>query len=160
MAAKENIVSAFRDLVLSRRYDDFTVNEVIDHSGVARSTFYQHFKSKNDLLIQSMDPILDVLGDLVRRQTKPVELDEVLQHIWENRQLGRVFFEPPLNDRLADGLIDKVKRTGSQDVFCIAGLLAVLRQWVNGRLSLTPSELGLQLETLVCGLRVKEPFDT
>ena len=45
------IFSAFADFVQSKRYDRFSVTDIIERAGVGRSTFYDHFSDKNDVLL-------------------------------------------------------------------------------------------------------------
>jgi len=42
---------ALTDLILARGYEAVTVQDVIDHADVGRSTFYAHFIDKDDLLM-------------------------------------------------------------------------------------------------------------
>ena len=43
--------SAFLGLLKEKRYEDISVQEIIDRADVARSTFYAHFIDKEDLLV-------------------------------------------------------------------------------------------------------------
>lgn len=46
----EKIYTAFADTLLEKDYNDLRIQDVLDKSKVARSTFYSHFKTKDDLL--------------------------------------------------------------------------------------------------------------
>ncbi len=47
---------ALLDLILEKRYDEITVEEITDWANVGRTTFYLHYQDKDALL-------LDVTGD-------------------------------------------------------------------------------------------------
>lgn len=47
---KEAILAAFNDLLSSKNYNKITVQNIIDRANVGRSTFYDHFQTKDDLL--------------------------------------------------------------------------------------------------------------
>ena len=42
---------AFLGLLRKKRYEDISVQDIIERAGVARSTFYAHFMDKEDLLV-------------------------------------------------------------------------------------------------------------
>ncbi len=46
----EKIYKAFAEALLEKDYEDMRIQDVLDKSGVARSTFYSHYKTKEDLL--------------------------------------------------------------------------------------------------------------
>ena len=55
----DNIYEAFTKLVNSKDYDDITIQDILDESGVGRSTFYTHFKTKDELLLRISKSIFD-----------------------------------------------------------------------------------------------------
>jgi len=46
----EKIYNALADVLLKKDYNDMRIQDVLDVSGVARSTFYAHYKTKEELL--------------------------------------------------------------------------------------------------------------
>lgn len=85
---RESLFRAFRELVLTRRYDEIKVGDIIGQAGVARSTFYEHYQSKDDMLRQSMSFLLGILADAATDAHDPTRLRFVVDHFWENRRFA------------------------------------------------------------------------
>ena len=93
---REAIRKAFFKLVTSRRYDEFTVAELIETAGIGKSTFYEHYKSKDDVLRALMDNMLTELAAAAAGTAEPERLRGLLAHFWDNRRLGKAVFGPQL----------------------------------------------------------------
>lgn len=59
---RQLLSSALVDLVKEKRFDDITVQEVIDRADIGRSTFYSHFRDKEDLFQKDWERFLDGLA--------------------------------------------------------------------------------------------------
>ena len=59
------ILAAFQELLACKRYENITVQDIIDAADVGRSTFYTHFETK-DMLLRAMceDMFSHVLEDV------------------------------------------------------------------------------------------------
>lgn len=56
---RRQLSTALVDLVKEKRFDDITVQNVIDRADVGRSTFYSHFRDKDDLFQKDWERFLD-----------------------------------------------------------------------------------------------------
>ncbi len=50
MDTKGIIIEAFRRLLEIRKFDDITVQDILDEAHCSRGTFYRHFKDKYDIM--------------------------------------------------------------------------------------------------------------
>ncbi len=53
---------ALVELIREKDYNAITVSDVIDRANVGRSTFYAHYRDKDDLFVRELDRVIDVLG--------------------------------------------------------------------------------------------------
>ncbi len=103
------LVRAFNTLILERGYAKLTVGDVVDAAGVGRSTFYEHFETKDDILRQSLTPLFSILADTVVDVHASEQLSDIIAHFWENRLLARVLFggaTRPLVSRMLSDVIE------------------------------------------------------
>lgn len=57
---RRNLNDAMVDLVTEKRFDDITVQNLIDRADIGRSTFYTHFRDKEDLFQKNWERFLDL----------------------------------------------------------------------------------------------------
>ena len=64
--SRKAIFDAFTTLLRTKRYEQITVQDIIDAADISRSTFYAHFESKDRLLKAMCSDIFDHIfsGDL------------------------------------------------------------------------------------------------
>ena len=77
-------------LMLEKRYNTITVQEIIDRANVGRSTFYAHYMDKEDLLqgqIADLVARMDAHMDEHTEGKRVIPSLELLRHIYESRAL-------------------------------------------------------------------------
>jgi AcrR family transcriptional regulator len=83
---------ALTALMLERRYDTITVQEIIDRANVGRSTFYAHYLDKEDLLQHEVAQVVENIGhhmDLSAAGNRIVPSIELFRHLRESHALIR-----------------------------------------------------------------------
>ncbi|MGD0143926.1 MAG: TetR/AcrR family transcriptional regulator [Rhizomicrobium sp.] len=89
------LMSAFVELMLTRGFPDVSVEDIVVRADVGRSTFYLHFRSKDDILKQSLTRPSGGLAALVGQGVTAAALTALLEHFHSQRKLNRVFFAYP-----------------------------------------------------------------
>lgn len=90
---RQDLLAAFFSLVLSRRYHEIRVGDVLARASVSRSTFYEHFRNKDDLLAASLEGPFQILAGLTQPHPDITRVQGILQHFWDNRALARSLFQ-------------------------------------------------------------------
>lgn len=153
---RKAVFEAFTRLIFTRRYGAIRTAELIEAAGIGRSTFYEHFRNKDDVLVWAVDPIFAPLAEAAAGRGSVPRLRFVVDHMWERRALARVLFEPPLaakmqrklaamietrlDDRPADGVPRAMTAAASA-----AAQLALLRVWLSGEAACEPAVLARRL---------------
>jgi len=99
----ERLGSALVTLIQEKAIDEVTVQEVLDRASVGRSTFYLHFRDKDDLLLSQFERFLEMMSTalIVRKEEsdRVVPVAEMFAHIGEQKKLYRALADSGrLND--------------------------------------------------------------
>ena len=65
---RDRLGDALVELVQEKPFDAITVQEVLDRAGVGRSTFYAHYRDKEDLFISDLDEFLESMASMLSRR--------------------------------------------------------------------------------------------
>jgi len=89
----ERLGMALLGLIQEKPIKDVTVQEVLDRAKVGRSTFYLHFRDKNDLLLSQLEIFLEIMSTAlsVRKEEshRVVPVTEMFAHLGEQKKLYR-----------------------------------------------------------------------
>jgi AcrR family transcriptional regulator len=59
---RQLLSEALVELIMEKGYGALTVSDIIERANVGRSTFYAHYRDKDDLLVGELDRVVDVLS--------------------------------------------------------------------------------------------------
>src|SRR5207245_11671341 len=115
------------ELMLEKHYDSITVQDIIDRANVGRSTFYSHFRDKEDLLVGDWKRFYEMIADytnLTGDLSRPVApIAGLTAHLKDMHALYRALERSGKTDRLfsvgidrlADKLEDKIRSSLNLD---------------------------------------------
>src|SRR5438067_959504 len=146
---RDRLGDALLELVKEKGFDAVTVQDVLDRAQVGRSTFYEHYRDKDDLFFSDLEQFLESMGSVIDRSgeqsRRVMPVRELFSHIAGARQLydamvasGRIDDFTALAEgcfaraiearlqKLAPGLDEPRLRA----VALSGALLSLLRQWL------------------------------
>src|SRR5690348_2193898 len=152
------LLRAFNKLVLERGYAKMTVDDVIKEAGVGRSTFYEHFETKEDILRRSLTPLFSAFASSLGEPKPTEQLVDIVRHFWENRRLAHAMFggamRPLASGVLSDLLEERLAVVASRSrmskplvparlmaAHLAEGQLGLIDAWVSGKAASTAEAL-------------------
>ena len=163
-------------LIQEKPFAEITVQEVLDRAGVGRSTFYSHYRDKNDLFLSDLDEFLEHFASLLSRKKEHSDrvapVKEFFAHVKGGKQLydsllasGRLhdFFDLA-QGHFARGIERRMKespRWSGLKADAIATLaqahagafLALLRMWIQRGMKTSPDAMDKTFHDIVWGQR-------
>ena len=162
LRTRDTLGDALVALMQEKDFDEITVQEVLDRAGVGRSTFYVHYRDKNDLFLSDVEDFLEKLSTVLKRRgasaQRLVPVQELFTHIRERHEfyaamvrsgkvndvhaLGRGYFARSIEERLqaANVKSEAVRRTAQ--AHALAGsLFSLLDWWIDKGMKVDPQEM-------------------
>jgi AcrR family transcriptional regulator len=150
------VLGAFNRLFLDRGRRSIRAADLIAGAKVGRSTFYDHYSSPDEVLLEALRQPFATLADAAAGRGDPAATRWLAEHFWTNRARGRALFDDPrMRDRvsrlLADMVAERLQDTALAIPLPLAAAqlaeaaLAPLRAWVRGEASATPEAIAASL---------------
>lgn len=169
---RERLGGALIQLILQKPIDAITVQEVLDRANVGRSTFYVHYRDKNDLLFSQLEMFLDVMSTRLSRtredSKRVVAVAEIFEHIGGQNRMYRALAESGqlqdffdmAQDAFARGIARRLRESGratglrrdelaARSMLLAGGLLALLRWWIDRGAKESPKAMDAVFHRLV-----------
>jgi len=151
-------------LMQEKPFDSITVQDVLDRAGVGRSTFYVHYRDKDDLFLSDADEFLEAIATMLSRREEKSDrvapVREFFAHVAEAQQLytalaeaGRIHdflelaqghFSRGIEQRLVE--LTSAKgiglKQGAVTAQALAGaLLSLLKWWIDRGKPIPPEQM-------------------
>ena len=163
LRTRDTLGDALVALIQEKPFESITVQEVLDRAGVGRSTFYTHYKDKNDLLLSDaaefFEGISTALSKHGDKSHRVAPVGEFFAHVAEQRQfhdalvssgriqdmweMGQEYFARGIEQRLAElpaPVIQAPRSTALARAFAGA-LFSLLSWWLQSKPLLSAEQM-------------------
>jgi AcrR family transcriptional regulator len=164
LRTRDRLGDALIELMQEKPFDAITVQDVLSRADVSRSTFYVHYRDKDDLFLSDVDEFLEAMATMLSRgkdkSDRVAPVREFFAHVVERQRLYSALVESSrIHDflELAQGhfargieqrLIDLPRAhgiaSGSRAVIAqgLAGaLLSLLKWWIDRGMPTPPDQM-------------------
>lgn len=151
--------AALVELIREKDYSAITVGDIIERANVGRSTFYSHYRDKDDLFVGELDRVIEVLSSRIPDQESLPFFPSpgLFRHVEDQYELYKALVWTPgidllikhlqksLSDRIEQGL-----QKNAKDIdlplpilasFIAGSFLTLLKWWLENKMIYSPEEM-------------------
>ena len=151
--------AAFVELMREKGYSAITVSDIIERANIGRSTFYSHYRDKDDLFVGELDRVIELLSQRIPSQEDIPFFPSLglFRHVGEEIELYKALVWSPgidllikhlqksLSHRIEQGFQDSGREfeipipvTAS---FIAGSFLTLLKWWLENKMTYSPEEM-------------------
>lgn len=173
---RRQLKEALFALILEKGYDTVTIEEITGRADLGRTTFYLHYRDKEELLLEAID---STAKDLIERLPPPAwnvasppAEDAILvtfQHAAENAQLYRIILRGEgatraharfhaiirqkaselIDERIAAGMLHPVLPVDVFASYFAGSMLATITWWLESNIPYPPEQMAEMFRRMV-----------
>jgi AcrR family transcriptional regulator len=169
---RNTLGDALIELMRDQPFDSITVQQVLDRARVSRSTFYTHYRDKDDLFLSDVEDFLELIGTLLTRRSAPARrlfpVEELFAHLTdlsgiaevitksgrgpEVRELGVGCFARSIEKRLLLAGVKMPRVELHATAHSLAGsIFSLLDWWMRNGKAITPKDMDAHFHRLAWG---------
>ena len=163
LKTRKTIMDAFFRLIVKHDYSKITVKDIIDEANVGRSTFYDHFETKDDVLITYSKELFEHIFNpemnieahcFIDSSTLDKKITHILYHLLENKEVIKGIFRSEGStifisyfrkyiNKFASFFKEEIKGVPYEFIenHIFGSFIEMVRYWVNNGFIESPEEL-------------------
>jgi AcrR family transcriptional regulator len=158
--------AAFVELMREKGYSAITVNDLIERANIGRSTFYSHYRDKDDLFVHELDRVIEVLSHRIPEQEEMPFFPSLglFRHVGEEYELYKALIWTPGIDLLIKHLQTSLSQRIEQNLqkkqrdfsfplpilasFIAGSFLTLLKWWLENKMIYSAEEMDVIFKAL------------
>lgn len=125
LKTKASIYRSLNDLLKTKTYDEIKVSDICEKSSINRSTFYDHYKDKNELLNSYIEDKKIEIKELIKEKSTIKEiLPIILDYIDEEKELLIKLSNSKIKDIIIESIIEVLdKKNIIENIFYTSAII-------------------------------------
>jgi AcrR family transcriptional regulator len=158
--------AAFVALMREKGYSAITVSDLIERANIGRSTFYSHYRDKDDLFVHELDRVIEVLSLRIPEQEEMPFFPSLglFRHVGEEYELYKALIWTPGIDLLIKHLQTSLSQRIEQNLqkkhrdfsvplpilanFIAGSFLTLLKWWLENKMIYSAEEMDVIFKAL------------
>jgi AcrR family transcriptional regulator len=158
--------AAFVELMREKGYSAITVNDLIERANIGRSTFYSHYRDKDDLFLHELDRVIETLSQRIPEQEEMPFFPSLglFRHVGEEYELYKALIWTPGIDLLIKHLHTSLSQRIEQNLqkkqrdfsvplpilasFIAGSFLTLLKWWLENKMIYSAEEMDVIFKSL------------
>ena len=162
LRTRDTLGDALVALMHEKNFEQITVQEVLERAGVGRSTFYVHYRDKDDLFMSDLEDFLEMVATMLKQHgadsKRLLPVQEFLAHLRDARPfyealvksgkindvlaLARGIFARSIAERLESAGVQLDSAQLAAQAHALAGsFLSLMEWWVDKGMKTDPKEM-------------------
>ena len=173
---RHSLSAAFVELLREKGYSAMTVSDIIERANIGRSTFYSHYRDKDDLFVGELDRVIELLSQQIPNQEDIPFFPSLglFQHVGEEYELYKSLLWTPgidllikhLQTSLSHRIEEGLQKSGNDvDIplpilasFIAGSFLTLLKWWLENKMIHSPEEMDVIFKRLaLAGIENRKP---
>jgi AcrR family transcriptional regulator len=156
---RQLLSEALVQLLQEKEYSTITVNDIIERANVGRSTFYAHYRDKDDLFLDQLDRVIEFLNQQSPHQEEIPFFPSLglFQHVGDHYELYKALVWGPgmdiltkhLQKSLSQRVQEGLERSGREfeilppilASFITGSFLSLLKWWLENKRTYSPRQM-------------------
>jgi AcrR family transcriptional regulator len=158
--------AAMVELIREKDYGTITVSDIIERANVGRSTFYAHYRDKDDLFVGELDRVIELLSQQIPSQDEMPFFPSLglFRHVGEEYELYKALVWTPgidllikhMQKSLSQRIEEGIQKSGKEyqlpnpvlSNFIAGNFLTLLKWWLENKKVYSPDQMDEMFKNL------------
>jgi AcrR family transcriptional regulator len=154
---ENSIYNAFIELVQTKRYNNITIQNILDKADIGRTTFYSHFQTKDDLFREMITNFMESFITGLTDEKIIIPVAQIYEHLQKNQYVIIGLFSSDnsnmITNRMMEYWSEKLTSRFTYEAekrnipvslyinYIVSSFISMTRWWIDNNMRETPKQM-------------------